>query len=335
MKRLGVLVALLLLVVGGNAILRYNTTKQEPQQKGKLLDMLTEQANRLVAIKIDNANGPVLHASLQEGQWQSTHLAVDSSFPVDANELKTLVAELANAKIIELKTANPKQFNRLGLDATTELDSSAHLLNVQTDTQQWTLLVGNLSKQGTGRFVKRPKENQTYLVDKSLLLPESPFDWLERPIFDVDIERIQSVELNGAHSWRIERNLESNAWQLAEMAENETLASEWVLGDMVSALVKLDFASVLPRTAVQLNWITAEPYASFVLNTDSQSWRLNVYIQSTENNDGAAWLTVENDTRSWHANWAYQLQDQQREQLLVERSSFLQAEPEQQPALAP
>ncbi|MFC3094707.1 DUF4340 domain-containing protein [Alteromonas sediminis] len=329
MKRLLTLLVLLVIVVGINMMIASAPDESSVIEEKPLLGQLLENAEQLTSIRIETVNGIALEASLKGQQWQAEHLDEQDDFPVDEAALRELVSELASAKVVEDKSSNPDNFARLGLAALSSPESAATKVTLQTPGKQWSLLLGTVSAQGTGQFVRLPSENQTYLSDTRFSLPTAQSDWLVNPALSLDSLDILSINAQGPVNWRIKREGDAQEWMLENLQDNQKLAFQDVLADLGQEFAQINFENVLNRNATQLAWLTDSPFARFTLELADNVIMLNLYRQEgTE----SAWLTIDSQNPIWQSKWAYQLSQFEQNKLLVTRDSLIQSPGEDAPA---
>jgi hypothetical protein len=99
---LTVVVAVLVLLIPGK------TGKESEFEQSRLLPGLQEQVNDLDWLQFSGAGATTI-ATLQrsEGAWR---VAEADGYPADWERLRTLLADLARAEIVEAKTANPDYY---------------------------------------------------------------------------------------------------------------------------------------------------------------------------------------------------------------------------------
>lgn len=229
-----------LILIGAG--LSYWLNAQKPDvtlASGLLFEDLATQGQQITAINIANHEGPLLQASLVDGNWQALHLAEGSQYPLDASQLAELIKDLSQAKLLEAKTAKTEYHSKLGLSDLNSEDSQARMIEV-TGSKEWQLLVGNLASSGNGDYVRKPDDNQTWLLDRSLSLPGDAYSWLQQPILAVEPASIDRIDIQDATPWSIIRDQELGL-QLVPMPKGRALQFDGVLDTMVRGIANLNF----------------------------------------------------------------------------------------------
>ncbi|HEY0302622.1 MAG TPA: DUF4340 domain-containing protein, partial [Rhizomicrobium sp.] len=117
---------------------------------------------------------------------------------------RTLVG-LAALRTIEPKTARADWLHFIGLEAPPQGDGILIAVSDDKGRPLAALIAGKSEEIGdstgaTGLFVRRPGENQSWLV-RSVLDPRAALtDWLDKKVMDVDRARIRQVEVDPAGS---------------------------------------------------------------------------------------------------------------------------------------
>jgi hypothetical protein len=121
-------------------------------------------------------------------------------YVVQSSKLRGMLTALTELRLVEQRTTDPEQFNRLGLEDPNGKTSTSNLLLVLdgTDKPIVALIVGHRRVRTQGNvpeqvYVRRPDDNQTWLAEGSLQTDADPQLWLERDIMNIDHTRIASV----------------------------------------------------------------------------------------------------------------------------------------------
>ncbi len=119
------------------------------------------------------------------------------------DRVKTALVGLADLKLLEAKTADPKYFERLQLDDPTKSkNSKAMLVTVKTAAGEvlGATYVGRRNfdlygKRGGGTYIRRQGEEQTWLAEGDLNISLVASDWTERAIVDLPEKEVRRVAL--------------------------------------------------------------------------------------------------------------------------------------------
>ena len=121
-------------------------------------------------------------------------------YVVQASKLRGMLTALTELRLVEQRTTDPEQFNRLGLEDPNGKTGTSNLLRVLDASGKpiVALIVGHRRVRTQGNvpeqvYVRRPDDNQTWLAEGSLQVDADPQLWLDRDIMNIDHARIASV----------------------------------------------------------------------------------------------------------------------------------------------
>ena len=126
----------------------------------------------------------------QDGDW---HIQEKAGYPADFETLSRLARDMAKLKVAERKTARAENHAQLGLAG--ESDSMAVIVRISAD-RTYEMMIGHTSRT-RGTFVRRPGEDQVYLVEQTIDVSMDPIDYLD-PVFlslvSSEVERVVCSE---------------------------------------------------------------------------------------------------------------------------------------------
>jgi hypothetical protein len=180
-------------------------------------------------------------------------LASHDGYPADPEKILPLIRAASEARLVERKTALKDRHELLGLQDPDATGSSARLLRLlgKSDALLGEIILGRTtvdafeaSKGGT--YVRRPGENQTWLVDRQLSASLSLRDWVKTRLIDLSPSTIKSVrvEHEGGESYDIVRAQDGKEHQLATMPAGKKLKYVNAIDDVVEAVSLIEFRSV-------------------------------------------------------------------------------------------
>jgi hypothetical protein len=121
-------------------------------------------------------------------------------YAVQAGKLRGMLTALTELRLVEARTTDPTQFNRLGLEDPNGKEGSSNLLRLLDASGKpiVALIVGHRRVRTQGNvpeqvYVRRPDDNQTWLAEGSLQVDADPQLWLDRDIMNIDHASIASV----------------------------------------------------------------------------------------------------------------------------------------------
>jgi hypothetical protein len=108
----------------------------------------------------------------------------------------------------------------------------------------------------TGLFVRRPNEDQSWLVRAEFEPHSDPADWIDKNVIDLDRARIQStvVDLPDGKSYEVRRDKPSDAdFSLAAMPPGRELANPTAPDNVAAALAGFTFDDVVPAKEIDFS----------------------------------------------------------------------------------
>jgi hypothetical protein len=117
-------------------------------------------------------------------------------YPADVAKLRKLLTSLADAKILEEKTADPARYPVIGVEDLTQSGSTGTEVTVLTPHGAQALIIGKSVAEGT--FVRRAGDKQSYSVEPGITVETEPHFWIDSRLLDVPAAKIQSIAFKPA-----------------------------------------------------------------------------------------------------------------------------------------
>jgi hypothetical protein len=240
-------VAVLVLLVPGK------TSRKSDVEKVRLLPDLQEQVNDLDWMRVSGAGGSVIATLLRgDGTWRVEEA---HGYQADWNQLRTLLADLARAEIVELKTANPAYYARLGVEDMGQANATGVMLEFAASSGLPALVVGNRAQGRDGHYVRLKDAADSVLIDRSLEVPRETMGWLDKNIVHVADTEVVEVEIVHADGDRIvarKTSADDENFALQDIPEGREIKSDWAVDSLANGLASLTFEAVVP--ADELDW---------------------------------------------------------------------------------
>jgi hypothetical protein len=263
-------------------------------ERSLLVPELAALVNELDYLHISTAGAETI-ATLERkgGSWQVREL---SSYPADWNRLKTLLAALSAAEVVEGKTSNPEYYARLGVQDISQEDAEGVQIEFAAETDLPAIIIGLTAEGREGHYVRIAGEQSSALIDRQLDVPADPMQWLEREI--VDVSDAEVVEMSIAHpdGERIAArkvSADDPDFQLLDIPSGSEVKSSWSVNSIGGAMANLSLDQVIP--ASDIDWSNAIDFSLITADGLQMKARL---IQMEE----AYWLTT--GASAWQAEKA-------------------------------
>ena len=190
-------------------------------------------------------NKPV--ATLNRGA-EGWSIAEKGGYAVDTGKLREFLLKLADAKLVEQKTANKDKYATLGVEDVADKDAKGVEVEVGGIAQPVKLIIGNTNTHG-GTFVRRAGEAQSWLASGNISVDKKAENWLRKDLVDVAANRIASVAIArpDGKTVHIAKQDEGDAnFKLADVPKGREAGSEFTVNGLASTLGGLRFDDVVP-----------------------------------------------------------------------------------------
>jgi hypothetical protein len=198
------------------------------------------------------------------GAWV---IASKANYPADSAAVRSLLAQLANASIIEDKTTKPELYQRIGVEDVTEPEAKSVLVSLMdaTGAPLAAVILGNPQTETAAatsdatavpkRFVRREGEAQSYLAAIDASVRADVAAWAETTILEIPNERVKSAVFNvpqadgpAAVTSMMRENITQPNFTVANLPEGRSLKDQYVAGRAAQSLSYLSFKDVRPAS---------------------------------------------------------------------------------------
>jgi hypothetical protein len=264
-KHFSWLLATTLVVAVAVLLMPVRTGKDAGFERTPLLPGLQQQVNDLVWLRFVGAGDAVI-ATLQrtDDHWRVEEL---HGYRADWARLRALLADLAQAQVIEAKTANPEFYERLGVEDVAAPEATGVRVEFGESSGLPAVIVGKRAEGRDGRYARLLGEAQSVLIDRGLDLPAAREDWLDKAIVDIADSEVVEFEIRHADGERIlarKLSADDESFQLQDIPEGREIKSAWTVDSLASSLASLNLEGVAPEGevdwdgAVRFGLVTAD-----------------------------------------------------------------------------
>jgi len=255
-KHFSLLLAVTLVVAVMVLLLPGKTSRKSDVEKTHLLPALQEQVNDLDWLRFTGAGGSVIATLVRgDGTWRVEEV---HDYHADWNQLRTLLADLARAEIVEPKTANPVYYARLGVEDVSQTDATGVMLEFAAASGVPALVIGNRAQGRDGHYVRLKDAADSLLIDRSLEVPREAMGWLDQNIVHIADTEVVEVEIVHADGERIvarKTSADDENFVLQDIPEGREIQSDWAVDSLANGLASLTFEAVVPADG--LDWSDA------------------------------------------------------------------------------
>ena len=241
-------------------------------------------------------------------------VAEDSGYPAQAGKVHGVLAGLAELRLMEQRTADPAQYNRLGVEDPDKPKADSALVRVADagGAPIASLIVGHRRASGGPDlpeqvFVRRPGEAQSWLAEGKLPIDGDALMWLDRDIVNIDHTKVASVAVDrGGQHLDLVRDGDKLAMKQPAQHPELDVAK---LGDVARGLEFLNFLRVQPAAKIpgsELGHSTFTTTDGLALNVTVNQSGNEIWARFAAAGDGAAKANAEQLQKKL-AGWAYEL----------------------------
>ena len=241
-----------LVVLGALALLAQYDPQPPAPGGGLLLPDLGEDLDQISQVSVVGAGSESV-ATLVRGDDGSWTVAEKDGYPADVDKVRQTLIGLAEARIVEPKTANPDFYDRLGVEAVEdEAAGGVAVILAGADTPV-NVIVGNT--EGTSQvYIRGADQAQSFLVDRNPDVGNETSDWLATEILAVSGTRMARVTVthpDGEVVTASKADSEQSNFDLDEIPPGRELQYASVANVMGNVLSNLNLQDVEPRTETE------------------------------------------------------------------------------------
>ena len=248
-----------------------------------LLPEFADYANAIDQLQVFGAGEELLLELRRQDQTWSVQQK--DGYTADWGKVRDLLRELGQARVIAPKTRREAMYPRLGV-ADVSVDNTGGGLLRWNQGDDNALIIGIRSDDLEGRYVRKPDQAQSYLVDKVLEVPTRPRDWIDRSIVDWQGSRISAVTIRHADKDLIQLarpDDDALELQLQKLPEDRELTGQWAINGIVNALTGLQADNVFRASEP----VPADATRLLFVSNDGINLLLSIYAQTSAASEAA------------------------------------------------
>jgi hypothetical protein len=188
-----------------------------------------------------------------ERRTETWVVAEKNGYAADIGKLRENLRQLAEARILETKTANTAFYDRLGVQDIADAEAAGVAVSFTAPGAELpTLILGDT--EGTNyRYARRAGEAQSFLIDRAPDFPRNASQWLVAKIIDVRGPRIQQITIthpDGEVVTVSKLSADAMYYDVAAIPAGRELLYPGVASVIGNALRELNLEDVEPADAV-------------------------------------------------------------------------------------
>ena len=241
----------------------------------------------------------------QGGDW---HIQEKAGYPADFETLSRLSRDMVKLKVAERKTTRVENHAQLGLAS--ESDSMAVIVRISAD-RTYEMMIGHTSRTH-GTFVRRPGEDQVYLVEQTIDVSTDPIDYLDPVFLSLESSEVETVVIRTRDSLlKAVRDEKTGKMVIEDIPEGAELRYDTVADSLARIFINLRFNDVKPYRAD----LFSEPGETSVTTSSGELRTIR-----SENIDGTYWVQLDQD-------WQYKVSEFTYNELNKSMEDMLKTEP--------
>jgi len=246
------------------------------------LDAALGDIERVTVVKANSETVATLEK--RPDSWVVTN---KHDYLADAAKLRQALAALAEARVLEQKTANPELYDRLGVEDMTGAAAAGVSIALTAAGRELPAIILGNAEGAKYRYARRAGEVQSYLIDRNPDVPRAAAQWVDARIIDVRGERVREVTITHADGEVVRLSKASSElanFEVATIPEDRELSYPGVANVVGNALRELNLEDVAPAAEAISGEQTLVEYRTF----DG----LVVRVTGVERND-ESWISLE------------------------------------------
>ncbi len=242
-----------LAVLGVLAVLSGGPEPDRDAARGApLLEGLAAALNDIHEVRLTSAGNTVVATLRREdGRWQ---VVERDHYPADVGRLRSLLLQLAEARLIEEKTADPAFYDRLAVSDVAGPDARGMQVDLRAGERRWRVILGDPGPAGGDtRYARRAGEATSWLVGGQLDPGRDTGTWLDQTVLDIEPGRIHAVTLThpGQRPLRLARaSREVTDFTVADIPTGRSLRYATIANGIGAVPAALTLEDVQPRDSL-------------------------------------------------------------------------------------
>ena len=238
-----------LVVLGAVALIAQYDPQPPAPGGGLLLPDLGGGLDQVTRVSVVGAgSAPV--ATLERGEDGSWSVAEKDGYPADTEKVRQTLISLAEARIVEPKTANPDFYDRLGVEGVEAEAAGGVAVTLTGAEMPVNVIVGDT--EGTSQvYVREVDQAQSFLVDRNPDVGNETTDWLATEILAIPGDRMARVTVTHPDGEVVsvsKADPDQSNFDLEDMPPDRELQYASVANVMGNVLSGLNLQDVEPRT---------------------------------------------------------------------------------------
>ncbi|MGV6852471.1 MAG: DUF4340 domain-containing protein [bacterium] len=206
---------------------------------------IKQRINNIDSLEIKNHDKQI-KIQQKDGQWV---VSSKQDYPANIAEIRGLLRNLAEIKVIEKKTANPEKLAVLELATSDSPEGAGTEVEVKNGDWNEAIIIGKSAQHG-GSFIRHSDQNQSWLSKKTIALKTSISDWLQKDVLHFPKESWTSIQVNRPDG-NYQLKGEDGTYTLSPIEKGKELKFAGVFNAVAEGLSRVKLEDVKPASSAQ------------------------------------------------------------------------------------
>ena len=175
-------------------------------------------------------------------------------YEADISAVRGIFSEMAQARLIEKKTANQENYSRIGVEDISNADAQGVQFTITGLPETVRVITGKKGNLQDTQFIRKAGDAQSWLIDRRLHLDRDAAWWLRKDILDIppeDIESIRIRHMDGDELVIVNVSRENYEFALDHPVSDDMQVSESELYQVANALSSLQLRNVVSLQSIR------------------------------------------------------------------------------------
>jgi hypothetical protein len=319
-QRFVLLLVAALVAIAAALLLANQRNSSRGTQGAALLPALAAHLDAVSGLTIAKG-GSVPATTLEKGAGGWT-VKERAGYPADIAKLRKLLTSLADAKIVEEKTADPARYALLGVEDPLQPGATGSEITVLMPDGGQAVIIGK--SVGAGNYVRRAAEKQSYSIAPGIPVEVEAQFWIDSRLLDLPVTKIQRMEVKppGGPLYAVQRSTTDSTFSLEGAPAGRQALQADALAPAPTTFTGLTAEDVAPVDGIDFS----QPFTTTLTLADGDVITLTGavagtkhWVQVTSTKDAA--LTARAKGRAFEvASYRYDAIFKPVEQLLVPKA---------------
>ncbi|MFK7887906.1 MAG: DUF4340 domain-containing protein [Gammaproteobacteria bacterium] len=204
---------------------------------------LSEGINDVDRVTVTGAGNEV-KVTLVRGEAAWT-VAQRGGYRADPAKVRKLLIDLADAQLIERKTARPENYAVLGVEDVSAQTATGVQIALGGLGAEQAVILGNSARNNAAMYVRRSAEAVSWVANARLRFDQTPAAWLVKDLIDINTSRMQRMRIEHADGEVVDVARAGVNFEVLNAPDGKTLADSTTANETAGVINNLKFEDVV------------------------------------------------------------------------------------------